>query len=102
MRSVLFISLLLLLSTLFNEAQGRHLRKGGDLPARNHKTNENGSIRRSDQGSKGENKIDECKDEAMKTKVSRATKLPDEELAWLHNVQALQHANPTAQEAMDK
>nr|GMC58572.1 uncharacterized protein LOC109174816 [Ipomoea batatas] len=75
MRSVLFISLLLLLSTLFNEAQGRHLRKGGDLPARNHKTNENGSIRRSDQGSKGENKIDECKDEAMKTKVSRATKL---------------------------
>ncbi|XP_019179598.1 PREDICTED: uncharacterized protein LOC109174816 [Ipomoea nil] len=56
MRPVLFISLLLL-STLFYEVQGRHLRKGGDLPARNHKPNENGSIRRS-----GEKKIDACKD----------------------------------------
>nr|GMC65127.1 Auxin-induced protein like [Ipomoea batatas]GME20954.1 Auxin-induced protein like [Ipomoea batatas] len=55
MRPVLFISLLLL-STLLYEAQGRHLRRGGDLPARNHRTNENGSIR------SGEKKIDACKD----------------------------------------
>nr|GLL20366.1 uncharacterized protein LOC109174816 [Ipomoea trifida] len=91
MRPVLFISLLLLLSTLFHEAQGRHLRKGGDLPTRNHKTNENGSVVRSE-GSNVENKFDACKDEvcsssssrAMKRKVSRATKVSHHWLPSIH------------------
>nr|GMC61389.1 uncharacterized protein LOC109174816 [Ipomoea batatas] len=91
MRPVLFISLLLL-STLLYEAQGRHLRKGGDLPARNHKTNENGSIRRS-----GEKKIDACKDgqcssssssasagTMMKRKMPRATKVSHHWLPSIH------------------